>query len=138
MRGLPGFVNKHFSHNSVVRWYSPASNAMIAKPNKASLECGSSSNAPDHVAFASRFGSLENHPVVGSDPKDDIKACAAVRKAVGDDWALMIDAVSAYNQTDALRVGRTLEELDFEWYEEPLRDYDIHGYKMLADILDSF
>jgi L-alanine-DL-glutamate epimerase-like enolase superfamily enzyme len=74
--------------------------------------------------------------VVGSDPKEDIKACAAVRKAVGDDWALMIDSVSAYNQTDALRVGRALEELDFEWYEEPLRDYDLHGYKMLADKLD--
>lgn len=27
-------------------------------------------------------------------------------------------------------------ELDFYWYQEPLRDYDIHGYKMLADALD--
>lgn len=73
--------------------------------------------------------------VVGR-PDEDIKACRAVRKAVGDDWALMIDVVSAYNQTDALRVGRVLEELAFEWYEEPLRDYDIHGYKMLAQALD--
>ena len=22
------------------------------------------------------------------------------------------------------------------WYEEPLREYDIHGYKMLAEALD--
>jgi L-alanine-DL-glutamate epimerase-like enolase superfamily enzyme len=73
--------------------------------------------------------------VVGR-PDEDIKACRAVRKAVGDDWALMIDVVSAYNQTDALRVGRVLEELNFEWYEEPLRDYDLHGYKMLAANLD--
>lgn len=73
--------------------------------------------------------------VVGR-PNEDIAACRAVRRAVGDDWALMIDVVSAYNQTDALRVGRALEELDFEWYEEPLRDYDIHGYKMLAQALD--
>ena len=73
--------------------------------------------------------------VVGR-PAEDIKACEAVRKAVGDDWALMIDVVAAYNQTEALRVGRALEELGFVWYEEPLRDYDIHGYKMLAAALD--
>ena len=73
--------------------------------------------------------------VVGR-PDEDIRACTAVRKAVGDDWALMIDVVSAYNQTEALRVGRAIEELGFEWYEEPLRDYDIHGYRMLADKLD--
>jgi L-alanine-DL-glutamate epimerase-like enolase superfamily enzyme len=69
-------------------------------------------------------------------PKFDIECCAAVRKAVGPDFNLMIDAVSAYNQREALKVGRALEELDFYWYEEPLRDYDIHGYKMLADKLD--
>lgn len=68
--------------------------------------------------------------------KEDIAACAAAREAVGDDFPLMIDPAGAYNQTQALRVGRALEELDFHWYEEPLRDFDIHGYKMLADKLD--
>ncbi len=34
------------------------------------------------------------------------------------------------------RVGRAVEELGFVWYEEPLREYDIHGYKMLAEALD--
>lgn len=68
--------------------------------------------------------------------KEDIEACAAVREAVGPDYTLMIDPAGAYNQTQALRVGRALEELDFHWYEEPLRDFDIHGYKMLADKLD--
>jgi L-alanine-DL-glutamate epimerase-like enolase superfamily enzyme len=103
----------------------------------------SSMTKPSNEAFAEealKYKAMGYHGyklhVVGRDAKEDIKACAAVRKAVGDDWALMIDAVSAYNQTDALRVGRALEELDFEWYEEPLRDYDIHGYKMLADKLD--
>lgn len=68
--------------------------------------------------------------------REDIEACAAVREAVGPDYTLMIDPAGAYNQTQALRVGRALEELDFYWYEEPLRDWDIHGYKMLADKLD--
>jgi L-alanine-DL-glutamate epimerase-like enolase superfamily enzyme len=73
---------------------------------------------------------------VPGEPKLDMECCTAVRKAVGDDYPLMIDVVSAYNQREALRVGRELEALDFYWYEEPLRDYDIHGYKMLADALD--
>jgi L-alanine-DL-glutamate epimerase-like enolase superfamily enzyme len=70
------------------------------------------------------------------EPKFDIECCTAVRKAVGDDYKLMIDVVSGYNQREALHVGRALEDLDYYWYEEPLRDYDIHGYKMLAEALD--
>lgn len=68
--------------------------------------------------------------------REDIAACAAVREAVGTDYTLMIDPAGAYNQVQALRVGRALEQLDFHWYEEPLRDFDIHGYKMLSDKLD--
>lgn len=73
--------------------------------------------------------------VVGK-PREDIAACTAAREAVGDDFPLMVDVAGAYNQVDALRVGRVLEELDYHWYEEPLRDFDVHGYKMLADKLD--
>ncbi|KAA9153447.1 mandelate racemase [Amycolatopsis acidicola] len=68
--------------------------------------------------------------------KEDIAACRAVREAVGEDYPLMIDPAGAYTQSEALKVGRALEELEFHWYEEPLRDWDIHGYKMLADKLD--
>jgi L-alanine-DL-glutamate epimerase-like enolase superfamily enzyme len=66
----------------------------------------------------------------------DIDTCTAIRKAVGDRYPLMLDAVSAYDQNQAMRVGRAVEELGFVWYEEPLREYDIHGYKMLAEALD--
>ncbi|KAA9153453.1 mandelate racemase [Amycolatopsis acidicola] len=68
------------------------------------------------------------------DPEFDIECCQAVRAAVGD-WALMVDVVSGYDQRDALRVGQVLDELDYYWYEEPLRDYDLHGYRLLADKL---
>lgn len=66
----------------------------------------------------------------------DIAACQAVREAVGPDFVLMIDPAGAYQQEDALKVGRAIEQLDYLWFEEPLRDWDIHGYKMLADKLD--
>ena len=68
--------------------------------------------------------------------REDIAACQAVREAVGPDYALMIDPAGAYEQEEALKVGRALEQLDYLWYEEPLRDWDIHGYKMLSDKLD--
>ena len=59
-----------------------------------------------------------------------------MRKAVGDDWPLMIDVAGNYNHQQALMVGKVLEELSYHWYEEPLRDFDLHGYRMLADKLD--
>ena len=48
----------------------------------------------------------------------------------------MVDAVGSYSLNDALRVGRKLDELGFEWFEMPLRDSHIAAYKTLADALD--
>lgn len=73
---------------------------------------------------------------VWGDARRDIELCTAVRKAVGDRWPLMIDVAGNYNQQQALMVGKVLEELDYHWYEEPLRDFDLHGYRYLADKLD--
>ena len=66
----------------------------------------------------------------------DIACCRAVREAMGPDLVLMSDPVAAFNREEALKVGRELEKLDFYWYEEPLHDYDIYGYKKLSDDLD--
>jgi len=46
-------------------------------------------------------------------PRDDIKICQAVRKAVGDDLVLMLDSMWSYGYADALRVGRAIEALDY-------------------------
>ena len=65
----------------------------------------------------------------------DIECCRAVREAVGPAMALMVDAVGAYNQLEALRVGTALQELGFHWFEEPLYDWDVHGLKWLSEQL---
>jgi L-alanine-DL-glutamate epimerase-like enolase superfamily enzyme len=65
----------------------------------------------------------------------DIDACSAVREAVGPEMALMLDATWSYSYTEALRVGRAIEELDYYWYEDPLRANDIHGYRRLKQHL---
>ncbi|KSV86136.1 mandelate racemase family protein [Sinorhizobium sp. GL28] len=68
--------------------------------------------------------------------KMDIKACAAVREAVGPDIRLMIDAFHWYSRTDALELGRGLETLGFDWIEEPMDEQSLSSYKWLADNLD--
>ncbi|TAK36342.1 MAG: mandelate racemase/muconate lactonizing enzyme family protein [Chloroflexota bacterium] len=69
-------------------------------------------------------------------PDKDIELCRQVRAAVGDNIALMIDAAGHYEIADALRVGRALEELNYEWMEMPIEDPFMGGYVDLARDLD--
>ncbi len=52
----------------------------------------------------------------------DIKACAAVREAVGPDIDLMIDGYHWYSRAEALWIGKELEKLNFAWFEEPMEE----------------
>lgn len=70
------------------------------------------------------------------EPATDIKVCQAVRKAVGDDFRLMLDSTWSYDYADALRVGRAIEEMGYYWYEDPLADEDIYNYVKLREKLD--
>ena len=65
-----------------------------------------------------------------------IAVCRAVREAVGPDYRLMLDACWAYTFPDALKLGRTIEDLGFYWYEDPLADDDITNYVKLKQKLD--
>lgn len=65
----------------------------------------------------------------------DLAAYRAVREAVGPDMALMADSPAVYSYAQALRVGRLLEELDYEWFEDPLPPDDILGYERLRQHL---
>ena len=69
------------------------------------------------------------------DPKMDIKACAAVREAVGPDIALMLDAYHWYSRTDALYLGRELHRLGFAWFEEPMDEASLSSYAWLSSNL---
>ncbi len=67
--------------------------------------------------------------------QQDIKVCEAVRRAVGDDYLLMLDSAWAYQYPEALRVGRAIQELDYYWYEDPLQDHDLYNYVKLKQQL---
>ena len=68
--------------------------------------------------------------------KMDIKACAAVREAVGQDFPLMLDANHWYSRIEAFDLGKAIQELGYYWYEEPMDEHSSSSYKWLADNLD--
>lgn len=70
------------------------------------------------------------------DIKRDAELCEQLRKWTGDDAILMYDGSAAWGLNDALKFGRILEKLDFRWYEEPMREYDIYSYQKLCASLD--
>jgi mandelate racemase len=58
--------------------------------------------------------------------KEDISALKAVRRAVGDDVAIMVDYNQALTMAEAIVRGRQLEKEGIDWFEEPIShdDYD--------------
>jgi L-alanine-DL-glutamate epimerase-like enolase superfamily enzyme len=69
-------------------------------------------------------------------PEQHLEACRATRDAVGDNFDIMLDVNCRYDRREALMVGRELEKLNFYWYEEPLPNTDIEGYRELCQALD--
>ena len=68
--------------------------------------------------------------------RENAELCRKVRKLVGDDFSLTLDASALWDFQDSLWFGRVLEELEFEWYEEPMREFDLHSYTKLCEDLD--
>ena len=67
---------------------------------------------------------------------EDLRRVAAVRKAVGDDVHLMVDANNAWTKPTALEAGREFERLGIHWFEEPVATDDREGSAALAAAID--
>jgi mandelate racemase len=65
--------------------------------------------------------------------KDDLKAIAEVRRAVGDDIILMSDFNQGLSFNAALRRLHQLEDQGLEWFEEPIVFDDFAGSARLAN-----
>jgi L-alanine-DL-glutamate epimerase-like enolase superfamily enzyme len=61
---------------------------------------------------------------------------AAVRRAVGDDVALLVDANSCYTPAKAIEVGRLLEDHGVCHFEEPCPYWELEWSAQVADALD--
>jgi D-galactarolactone cycloisomerase len=65
---------------------------------------------------------------VGFGPEYDIKNVAAVRRAIGDDILLAVDANCGYDRGSAIAIGQRFIENNLLWFEEPIAADDIDGY----------
>ncbi|MFF2493982.1 enolase C-terminal domain-like protein [Agromyces sp. NPDC058064] len=80
------------------------------------------------------FPAIKLH--VWGDVKRDIELVSRLREHVGDDVPLMFDGSAGYDLLDAIRLGRVLAEADYLWYEEPMREYSLTAYQLLAESVD--
>lgn len=66
----------------------------------------------------------------------DARRLAVVREAIGPEIGLMVDANHAYNSASAIRIGRSLEQHNVLWFEEPVVPEDREGYRRVRDAID--
>jgi len=69
------------------------------------------------------------------EPERDIALLERLR-AEHPDLTFMHDAEGVYDRRGALRVARALESLSFRWFEAPLPDFDLEGYRDLRRRVD--
>lgn len=68
--------------------------------------------------------------------KKDISRIEAVRRAIGDDVEIMVDANHSFTVPQAITLGRELERLGVSWFEEPISPEDLDGYVEVTRALD--
>jgi L-alanine-DL-glutamate epimerase-like enolase superfamily enzyme len=66
---------------------------------------------------------------VGDSPAKDVERMRAVRKAFGDELAILTDANIGYRVEDARRVMPAMDELAIGWLEEPFPAHDYRSYR---------
>jgi mandelate racemase len=70
-------------------------------------------------------------------PRDDMTAIDAIRRAVGNDVHLMADFNQGLNRAEALQRCHMLDGAGLDWIEEPLVYDDLDGHAQLAAQIDT-
>ncbi len=65
------------------------------------------------------------------DPSEDVERIAAVRKVLGPNRTLMVDANERFTAAEAIRRARMWEPWNLFWFEEPLPAEDVLGHANL-------
>ncbi|PPL01797.1 mandelate racemase/muconate lactonizing enzyme family protein [Parapedobacter indicus] len=63
---------------------------------------------------------------LGNDIKSDLKRLAKIRRVVGPDILIRVDANQGWSYTDALNILQAMRELDIEFCEQPMRSWNDH------------
>jgi len=67
---------------------------------------------------------------------DDIHLVRKMRQHVGPGVELMLDGSAGYTLEESIRLGRAMEEADYLWLEEPMREFNLLAYEKLCRTLD--
>ena len=116
------------AHRDSVRCYN-TSGGFLHTPIEQLLENASASLANGISGLKIKVGNPERGA--------DLRRLTAVREHVGDDVPLMVDANQQWDRPTAQRLGRSMDEFDLVWIEEPLDAYDAAGHAALAASLDT-
>jgi len=93
------------------------------------------------VSFAEKgFKGYKLHSAVPGKIDDEsdqtIETVTEVRKAVGDNYDILVDVNGAYSVHHAIEIGKQLEQLGVFHFEEPRPHYDLDGLSKVAESLD--
>jgi L-alanine-DL-glutamate epimerase-like enolase superfamily enzyme len=72
----------------------------------------------------------------GKAEAEDLRRLAAVRKAVGDDVEIFVDANNGYYAKQAIAMGRRFLDYNVRWFEEPVLADDIQGLAAIAKAIE--
>ena len=85
---------------------------------------------------AKGFGAMKLK--IGFGIEEDIHYIRQVRKGIGPDIKLMLDANHAYNVSSARKILKAVENEDILWFEEPISPEDIDGYRELKNLTNIY
>ena len=84
------------------------------------------------------YPAMKIHPWGDPSIRREVANVLAVRRAVGDDFDLMLDPACEYNTfADTLKVGRACDDARFLWLEDPMKDGGIsaQAYRKLRQLI---
>jgi D-galactarolactone cycloisomerase len=90
--------------------------------------------------LAAGFSTVKLHTGAPWSWDDKLTNTTSLIGAVRDRWSrdeldIVVDVNNTYTVHEAIRVGHELEELGVLWFEEPIADWDLDGYRRLTDEL---
>jgi len=110
----------------------PAGNAVDRLPAYASLPtlANPAAYTEDVVrSLAEGYTAIKIH--AWGDADRDLEAIRAARDVAGDDVALIYDAEGCFDRATAERMMPALGDLRVRWFEAPIPDLDLEGYRRL-------
>ncbi|GAB4374570.1 MAG: dipeptide epimerase [Calditrichia bacterium] len=94
---------------------------------------GDPAEAGDRALKIRKLGFRMIKVKLGIDYNQDLQRLANIRKAVGDEAILRIDANQGWDRIGALKNLNAFEKFDIEFCEQPCRAYDLSGMKYISD-----